>query len=113
LLARAPAFTALAVLILALAIGANTAIFSVINAVLLRPLPYKDSDRIVYLSGTALGTGNFADWKQQSTSYELFATVLLDVVELTGDREPQWLRASKVSTEYFSVMKIGFSGETD
>jgi putative ABC transport system permease protein len=79
-LARHPGFTAVALLTLALGIGANTAIFSVVNAVLLRPLPYADPERIVWLWDTIpqLPTAptslpEFLDWKQQNRSFEHLA----------------------------------------
>src|SRR4030095_12210188 len=74
-----PGFTAVAILALALGIGANTAIFSVVQAVLLRPLPYADPRRIVELKETPLGRlqsiapPNFADWKGQARSFESMA----------------------------------------
>src|SRR5262245_37937351 len=78
-LLKNPGFTAVAVLTLALGIGANTAIFSVVNAVLLRPLPFKDPDRLITLweRNPAQGydqnmpaTGNYLDWREQSKSFE-------------------------------------------
>src|SRR5689334_22262906 len=79
-LARHPGFTIVALLTLALGIGANTAIFSVVNAVLIRPLPYVDPDRIVWLWDTIPQLGNaptslpeFLDWKEQNHSFEQLA----------------------------------------
>src|SRR6185437_8552924 len=73
-LRKSPGFAAIAILTLALGIGANTAIFSVVNAVLLRPFPFKNSSRILLLYGTALNTGNLAQWRQQSSpSFDQFA----------------------------------------
>src|ERR1700733_4020444 len=70
---RTPGFTAVAVMALALGIGANTAIFGVVNAVLLRPLAYKDADRLVTIlhNGTGpVATANYIDWRDQSSSFE-------------------------------------------
>jgi putative ABC transport system permease protein len=103
---KSPGFTAIAVITLALGIGANTAIFSVVDAVLLRSLPYKDPDRILYLYGDALDTGNFADWKQQSKSYELFAAASIHDVDLTGVGEAQLVGAADVSVDYFPLWGV-------
>lgn len=81
-LGRGPGFAALALGIMALGIGANTAVFSVVKGVLLEPLPYRGADRIVTLATRTLATGvnnplvniaNFRDWREQSTSFEALA----------------------------------------
>src|SRR5688572_15158052 len=80
-LAKSPGFTAVAALTLAVGIGANTAIFSVVNAVLLRPLPYPEPDRLVMIEETDEGEPNnvgfatFADWRQQTASFEAMAAI--------------------------------------
>src|SRR4030081_3296079 len=91
MLAKQPAFTAIAVLTLALGIGANTAIFSVVNAVLLRPLPYPSADRIMVLAESS-GPGqqfsvalpNYLDWKRDNTVFEHLAVTRRESRNLTG-----------------------------
>src|SRR5713226_2113475 len=96
--AKNPAFATVAILALALGIGANTAIFSVVNAVLLKPLPYDEPDRLVMLWGNVQRTvverrGNsfpdFFDWRDKSRSFEAMAAVMdTDFTLETGD-EPE------------------------
>jgi putative ABC transport system permease protein len=114
-LAKSPGFTAVAVLTLALGIGANTAIFSVVNAALLRPLPYRDPSGIMLLWGADRATGaergqvsatDVADWRAQARSFEAVATYgdwrpLL----AEGSGEAERLPAAQVGEGYFDVMK--------
>jgi putative ABC transport system permease protein len=126
MLAKAPGFTAVAVLTLALGIGANTAIFSVVNAVLLRPLPYPEADRLVWLSehheeiaSRWVSYPNFLDWQTRSQSFEAMATIRGWQMTLTGSNEAQAINARLVTADYFRVMRaqplIGrdFSPEED
>jgi putative ABC transport system permease protein len=87
---RTPGFTAVALLALALGIGANTAIFGVVNAVLLRPLPYKDADRLVtilHYGVNPVATANYIDWRDQSHSFEAMAAADAWSANLTN-RDP-------------------------
>src|SRR5438128_7662333 len=108
-----PAFTAAVVLTLALGIGANTAIFSVCDAVLLKPLPYSDPDRIVMLweqwpQGKTLGLvapANFVDWREQSRSFGEMAAINHNPnFVLTGQCEPTRLTGAGVSPNLFSLL---------
>ena len=112
-LARHPGFTAIAVITLALGIGANTAIFSVVNAVLLRPLPFDDPERIVWLWDTQpqLATAptslpDFLDWKEQNRSFEHLAAfqngnMFLDAGDGTEDTP-----VGLVTPELFSLFHV-------
>jgi putative ABC transport system permease protein len=114
---RAPGFTAMAVLALALGIGANTAIFSVVNAVLLRPLPYDQPDRLVQVwhvppqatfPGTAefaVSPANFLDWRRQTKSFEDMAAYGSGTYILTGRGNPETIRMSAVSEGMFSILR--------
>jgi putative ABC transport system permease protein len=111
LLARQPAFTSIALLTLTLGIGANTAIFSLINSVLLRPLPYPEADRLVWLTEQAdriptrwISYPNFLDWRERNQSFESIALTRGWQVTLTGDGEAQSINARLVSADYFRVM---------
>src|ERR1041385_343877 len=105
--------TAIAVITLALGIGANTAIFSVVNAVLLNPLPYKNPDRLVALWSNVPGHGrwrnspaNFFDWKKQNTVFEDVVSFGASTVTLTGVGEPEQLIGGRVSSGYFAVVGV-------
>jgi len=113
MLRKSPGFSAAAVLTLALAIGSCTSIFSVVNAVLLRQLPYKDSDRLVLLWGTGGYSGNrdqisftdLQDWRRGSQSFEEMANFHSFVYTVTEQGESQRVRALQVSNGYFRVMQ--------
>ena len=105
--------TAIAVLTLALGIGANTAIFSVVNAVLLNPLPYREPDRLVALWENVPTHGrwrtapaNFFDWKKQNTVFEDVVAFGNNSLSLTGDGEPEQLNGAHVSLGYFAVVGV-------
>jgi putative ABC transport system permease protein len=114
-LAKQPAFTAIAVLTLALGIGANTAIFSVINAVLLRPLPYPDADRIMVLAESS-GPGqdfsvalpNYLDWKRDNNVFEHLAVTRRESRNLSGiaGREAERISSAYVSEDFFKVVGL-------
>jgi putative ABC transport system permease protein len=91
---------------LALGIGANTTIFSVVNAVLMEPLPYKDSGRLVRLWASNAGQGrnesavsvpNFQDWQKQQSVFERLAASELTTFNLTGSGEPQRIPAARIT----------------
>jgi putative ABC transport system permease protein len=111
MLLKNPGFTLIALFTLALGIGANTAIFSVVNAVLLRPLPYHESDRLVMLSanekdGVLGNTGytTFLDWRERSRSFERLGVVRDWGGTLTGRGEPEVIRGLRVSADYFKLL---------
>ncbi len=111
-LARNPGFTLLIVLILALGIGANTAIFSIVKGVLLRPLPFADSDRIVVLHETfhkgwgSVSAPNYLNWKEQSRALESMAAYRAGGLNLTGHLTPQRLDSAEVSEGFFEVLGV-------
>ena len=107
-------FTAVAVLSLALGIGANTAIFSVVSAVLLRALPFHDPDRLVVVWEDASFAGfpqntpapaNYVDWKAQNTSFEDMAALRERTFNLTGDAEPEKVHGSRGHGESILVAR--------
>ena len=113
MLLKHPGVTAIAVLTLALGIGANTAIFSVVNAVLLNPLPYREPDRLVSLWEKVPTHGrfraspaNFFDWKNQNTVFQDVAAFGQTSMTLTGSGEPEQLTGTRVSSGYFPVVGV-------
>ncbi|HKD91685.1 MAG TPA: ABC transporter permease [Terriglobales bacterium] len=111
LLARSPGFTLVAVLTLALGIGANTAVFSVVNSVLLRPFSYPHYERLVNVWRThdqnwigSLSIPDFRDWQQQNTALEGIAAYTTRRLSLEGPAEPQAIEAARVTTNFFDVM---------
>jgi predicted permease len=112
-LRKTPGFTLIAILTLALGIGANTAIFSVINGVLLRPLPYRHADRIVFVwssrdssSREPLTPARLLDFRERITSVTGMAGISQISVNLTGDGDPERVRASSVSSSFFDVLGV-------
>ncbi|HEX8180907.1 MAG TPA: ABC transporter permease [Pyrinomonadaceae bacterium] len=113
LLAKHPGFAVVAVLTIALGVGANTAIFSVVNAVLLRPLPFKDPERLVRLSeqsqqgpGMSIAYPNFKDWRSENTVFAGLAASRFDNFNLTGLDEPERLQGRNVSWNFFDVLGV-------
>jgi putative ABC transport system permease protein len=115
MLGKQPAFTAIAVLTLALGIGANTAIFSVVNAVLLRPLPFKDSDRLVALSSfdtrlrvaqplDSVSYPNFVDWRAQNSVFSHVAVYSSNSFTLTNGRDALHVQGLAVSSDLFPML---------
>ena len=112
-LRRMPGFSIVALLVLALGIGANTAIFSVVNSVVLRPLPYPGSDRLALIWETDLKDGirregpsapNFLDWQEQSQSFEDMALLEVGTGTLTGEGEPEQVIGLRVTTNFLSML---------
>jgi putative ABC transport system permease protein len=112
-LMHAPGFTAVAMVTLMLGVGANTAIFSVVNAVLLRPLPYADPDRLVLVGGRApdggaenVGYTTFLDWRDRSNSFEQMALLRSWSPTLMVDGEPERVPAMRVSWNFFDTLGV-------
>src|SRR3989449_776829 len=114
-LLKNPGFTAVVVLTLMLGIGANTAVFSFVNAILLRPLPYQDPDRLVMLfennrekgwEGVKTSPGGLREWRQQTTTFEGFAARGLYPFTLTGQGQPEYVQSTPVSANMFRWLRI-------
>ena len=112
-LRKNPGFATVSVLTLAIGIGANTAIFSFVNGVLLKPLPYGEPERIVQVLEKPPGGGrngistlNYLDWQKNNTVFEYMAAQTGGSVTLTGVSEPVQLRGSRVSPHYFDIFGI-------
>ena len=117
LLAKNPGFSALVIFTLALGIGANTAIFSVVNAVLLRPLPFEEPDRLVQIWHTppqasfpgittfAVSPANFLDWRARSQAFEGMSAYGFGQYTLTGTGHPEAVRMVAVTSGFFSILR--------
>jgi predicted permease len=118
LLRKAPGFTAAVIAILALGIGANTVIFSIVNAVLLRPLPFPDSGRLVRLFHVppqqqfpgvklfSVSPANYIDWKAQSRSFDAMAAYQVRTHNLTGGDRPETVRVVHAGAGFFDVVGV-------
>src|ERR1700683_3184363 len=112
MLRKSPGFTIVAVLTLALGIGANTAIFSVVNGVLLRPLPFRHPSRLVLIaeksSFPVISTSreNYLDWRDQSHSFEAMEATRSGSITLTGAGEPERLNVRMATAGLFSMLGI-------
>jgi putative ABC transport system permease protein len=114
MLLKKPGFTLIAVITLSLGIGANTAIFSVVNAVLIRSLPYEESERLVFLSersqqleGMSISWPNYADWRARNNVFEKIGVYNgFSSYNLTGSGEPERLRAGQVSADLFAALRV-------
>ncbi|HEX2061520.1 MAG TPA: ABC transporter permease, partial [Thermoanaerobaculia bacterium] len=113
MLRKQPGFTALALLTLALGIGATTAIFSVLYAVLLQPLPYRDADRVIRVFATS-GNGresgasrlDFDDWRAQSRSFSVLAAYRGESADILGGSEPERVVGLQVGSGFFEAFGV-------
>src|SRR5689334_13396158 len=128
MLARNPGFTAVAIITMALGLGANTALFSVVNGVMLKSLPFKEPDRLVFVletnakfpaPGVSASSLNYRDWKEQSHSFESLAARQGFAGNLTSSERPEKILGEKVTWDYFPTLGVaplagrGFTQEED
>ncbi|MFZ0522384.1 MAG: ABC transporter permease [Candidatus Acidiferrales bacterium] len=113
MLIKSPSFTAIAIVTLALGIGANTALFSVVNGVLLRPLPYAQPDRLVVLSekspnfeSSSVSYPNFLDWQRSNSVFSSIAAYRSDDFNITGSGEPERVRVGMISAGFFEILGV-------
>jgi putative ABC transport system permease protein len=115
ILLKQPGFTLVAVITLALGIGANTAIFSLVNSILLRPLPFRDPDRVVRmmqasptlgLTSWGVSQADFAAYREQNRSFESVALYNNSATNLTGNGEPERLAIANVTSDFFKVFGV-------
>jgi putative ABC transport system permease protein len=111
-LAASPSFSAIAVLTLALGLGATTAMFTVVNTVLLRPLPFEGADRIIWIRDQRLpqfpsfsvAPGHFVAWQARNTTFEYMAAISNQTLILTGAGEPERLRIDRATADLFPAI---------
>jgi predicted permease len=113
MLLKNPGFTTIAIVTLALGIGANTALFSVVNGVLLNPLPYQEPERLVALyakskefSRSSISYPNFLDWQRENRSFTALAAFRADNLNLTGVGDPERLRTEMISATFFPILGV-------
>src|SRR6266481_2752739 len=118
ILLRNPGFTLAAIVVLALGIGANTAIFSIVNAVLLRPLPYRDASRLMQvwhvppaksfpgMTLFSVSPANYLDWQSQTRSFEQMAAYGFDSFNVGGGERPEAIRGAAVAPGFFSILRV-------
>src|SRR5437763_706715 len=119
-LRKSPGFSIVVIIIMALGIGANTAVFSIVYAELLRPLPYPDSAHILKLSETKIANdsdnlagvapANFLDWKEKNRSFEEMAASVGFHYNLTGAGAPEHVYGEAISPEWFNVFSSAGAG---
>src|SRR5712671_6037466 len=114
-LLKAKGFTAIAVATLAIGVGANTAVFSVVDAVLLRPLPFKDADRIFTLTGSnpkrdmrdaTISYPSFVELAARDRMFARLSAYTYDSFNLTGDAQPEQLPGVRVTSSFFDVLGV-------
>src|SRR5258706_11944673 len=113
MLFKNPGITFVVILALALGIGANTAIFSVVDTVLLRPLPYPESDRLVFINETSkamdeisVSYPNFTDWRNQNHVFEKIGVSNRSSYNLTGAGEAERIVTGQVSADVFAALRV-------
>ncbi len=126
MLLKQPGFTLIAVVTLALGIGANTAIFSVVSAVLLRPLPYPEPEQLARLLNMDMTSGardigasmpDYREWRKRNQSFAHLAAYRTSTYNISGDEEPERVVGARVDTDFFPLLGVnpaqgrGFSGE--
>src|SRR6476661_1398839 len=111
MLAKSPAFSFIAILTLALGIGANTAIFSVVNGVLLNPLPYHDPQQLVSMfqeipnfKNGSISYPNFIDWRKMNSTFSSMAAYRGAGFNLAGSGEPEHLTGEMISAGFFEIL---------
>jgi predicted permease len=110
---KSPVVTGIALLAMALGIGVNTAVFSIVNAILLRPLPYPNAERLVRiwesepeLEKAPIAPADFLDWRQQNQSFDQLAAFRSQSFNFTEGQEPERIRGARVSANFFSLLGI-------
>src|SRR2546423_10677865 len=113
-----PAFFAIAICVIAMGIGANTAMFSVIDAVILKPLPYANPDRLVMLwetrpdrgfANNVVSAANYLDWRVRTTSFAALSAMIFRTASLTGIGEPEQVRSQLVGEALFPMHDFGLA----